>query len=144
MTCGRIAFVHPPQLTDMISLRNLGAGGAAPDGGERQAPRPGSRPPLTGGRSAEGAGASRPADRQYKQAILRGQFASLETALGAAEQRRTALQVELAQLDGHQQPAVVQLMPAALERHLQGPEPMSIITWKHELLVVPFSGEWAA
>ena len=25
-----------------------------------------------------------------------------------------------------------------------GPEPMGIITWKHELLVVPFSGEWAA
>ena len=24
------------------------------------------------------------------------------------------------------------------------PEPMGIITWKHELLVVPFSGEWAA
>jgi len=26
----------------------------------------------------------------------------------------------------------------------RGPEPMGIITWKHELLVVPFSGEWAA
>jgi hypothetical protein len=26
----------------------------------------------------------------------------------------------------------------------RGPEPMGIITWKHELLVVPFRGEWAA
>ena len=26
----------------------------------------------------------------------------------------------------------------------RGPEPMGMITWKHELLVVPFSGEWAA
>ena len=25
----------------------------------------------------------------------------------------------------------------------RGPEPMGIITWKYELLVVPFSGEWA-
>ena len=25
-----------------------------------------------------------------------------------------------------------------------GPEPMGIITWKHELLVVPFTGQWAA
>ena len=26
----------------------------------------------------------------------------------------------------------------------RGPEPMGIIIWKHELLVVPFCGEWAA
>jgi len=26
----------------------------------------------------------------------------------------------------------------------RGPEPMGIITWKHELVVVPFSGPWAA
>jgi len=26
----------------------------------------------------------------------------------------------------------------------RGPEPMGIITWKHALLVEPFSGEWAA
>jgi hypothetical protein len=26
----------------------------------------------------------------------------------------------------------------------RGPEPMGIITWKHSLLVVPVSGQWAA
>jgi hypothetical protein len=56
----------------------------------------------------------------YTRAIGRGDFASLEMALTTAEQPRTAMQAELAQLDGHQQPAVAQLMPAALERHLQG------------------------
>jgi hypothetical protein len=56
----------------------------------------------------------------YGRAVARGDFASLETALAAAEQRRAHLQAELAQLDGHQQPAVVQLTPATLERHLQG------------------------
>jgi hypothetical protein len=56
----------------------------------------------------------------YTGAIAREDFASLENALTTVEQRRTALQAELAQLDGNQQPAVVQLMPAALERHLQG------------------------
>jgi hypothetical protein len=56
----------------------------------------------------------------YTRAIARGDFNSLETALTTAEQRRTSLQTELAQLDGHQQPAVVQLLPAALEQHLQG------------------------
>ena len=56
----------------------------------------------------------------FTRAIARGDFASLETALATAEQRRTALQTELAHLDGHQQPAVVQLLPAALERHLKG------------------------
>jgi hypothetical protein len=44
----------------------------------------------------------------------------LEQALAAAEQRRTTLQAELAKLDGNQQPAVIQLTPPALERHLQG------------------------
>jgi predicted transcriptional regulator len=56
----------------------------------------------------------------YPRAVARGDFASLETALRAAEQRRTALQAELASLDGNQRSAVVQLTPAALERHLQG------------------------
>ncbi len=56
----------------------------------------------------------------YTQAVARGDFASLETALAAAERRRATLQAELAQLDGNQQTAVVQLTPAALERHLQG------------------------
>jgi hypothetical protein len=56
----------------------------------------------------------------YTRAIAKGDFASLEQALGAAEQRRATLQAELAQLDGNQQPAVVQLTPVALERHLEG------------------------
>ncbi len=56
----------------------------------------------------------------YTQAVARGDFMSLETALAAAERRRATLQAELAQLDGNQQTAVVQLTPAALERHLQG------------------------
>jgi DNA invertase Pin-like site-specific DNA recombinase len=56
----------------------------------------------------------------YTRAIGKGDFSSLEQALAAAEQRRATLQAELAQLDGNQQPAVVQLTPAALERHLQG------------------------
>ncbi len=38
----------------------------------------------------------------------------------AAENRRATLQAELAQLDGSQQPAVVQFTPAMLERHLEG------------------------
>jgi len=56
----------------------------------------------------------------YTRAIAKGDFSSLEQALAAAEQRRATLQADLAQLDGNQQPAVVQLTPAALERHLQG------------------------
>jgi hypothetical protein len=56
----------------------------------------------------------------YTRAIAKGDFSSLEQALGAAEQRRATLQAELAQLTGSQQPAVVQLTPAALERHLEG------------------------
>jgi hypothetical protein len=56
----------------------------------------------------------------YGRAVARGDFASLERALGAAEHRRATLQAELAQLDGSQQPAVVQLTPAMLERHLHG------------------------
>jgi hypothetical protein len=47
-------------------------------------------------------------------------FTSLEQALGGAEHGRATLQAELARLDGNEQPAVVQLTPAALERHLQG------------------------
>ena len=54
------------------------------------------------------------------RAIARGDFASLETALGAAEQRRENLQAELAKLDGRQQTAIIQLTPAALEHRLQG------------------------
>ncbi len=56
----------------------------------------------------------------YTRAIAKGDFSSLEQALAAAEQRRATLQAELAQLDGNQQPAVIQLTPAALERHLEG------------------------
>jgi len=56
----------------------------------------------------------------YTRAIAKGDFSSLEQALAAAEQRRTTLQAELAKLDGNQQPAVIQLTPPALERHLQG------------------------
>ena len=62
-------------------------------------------------------------DRQianYTRAIARGEFRSLEAALGAAEQRRATLQAELAQLDGKQQTAIIQLTPAALEHRLQG------------------------
>jgi hypothetical protein len=57
---------------------------------------------------------------KYGRAVARGDFTSLERALAAAEQRRATLQAELARLDGSQQPAVVQLTPAVLERHLQG------------------------
>jgi len=56
----------------------------------------------------------------YTRAIARGDFASLEVALGVAEQRRATLQAELAQLDGKQQSAIIQLTPAALEHRLQG------------------------
>lgn len=56
----------------------------------------------------------------YTRAIARGDFTSVDAALGAAERRRTTLRAELAQLDGSQQPAVVQLTPAMLERHLRG------------------------
>ncbi len=55
----------------------------------------------------------------YTRAIVRGDITSLDAALGAAERRRATLQAELARLDGNQ-PAVLQLTPAALERHLQG------------------------
>lgn len=56
----------------------------------------------------------------FTRAIAKGDFSPLEKALGAAGQRQTALQAELARLNGHQESAVVQLTPAALERHLQG------------------------
>jgi hypothetical protein len=39
----------------------------------------------------------------YTRAIARGDFTSLDAALGAAERRRTTLQAELAQIDGRQQ-----------------------------------------
>jgi hypothetical protein len=55
----------------------------------------------------------------YTRAVARGDFASLERALAAAEHRRATLQGELARLDGIQ-PAVLQLTHAALERHLEG------------------------
>ncbi len=54
----------------------------------------------------------------YTRAIAKGDFSSLEQALTAAEQRRATFQAELARLDGNQ-PAVLQLTPAALERHLE-------------------------
>jgi hypothetical protein len=56
----------------------------------------------------------------YTRAIARGDFALREVALGAAEQRWPTLQAELAQLDGKQQTAIVQLTPSALEHRLQG------------------------
>jgi hypothetical protein len=56
----------------------------------------------------------------YRRAVARGDFRSLDAALGAAEQRQTALQAELARLDGNPQQAVVQLTPAALDQRLQG------------------------
>jgi len=62
-------------------------------------------------------------DRQianYTRPIARGELASLEVALGAAEQRRATLQAELAKLDGKQQTAIIQLTPAALEHRLHG------------------------
>lgn len=52
--------------------------------------------------------------------VIRGGFSSLEKALAPAEHRWVTLQADLAQLDGGQQSAVIQLTPAALERHLQG------------------------
>ncbi|MCK7483942.1 MAG: hypothetical protein M0C28_48385 [Candidatus Moduliflexus flocculans] len=56
----------------------------------------------------------------YRRAVARGDFKSLDTALAAAEQRQAALQAELARLDGNLQQAVFQLTPAALDQHLQG------------------------
>jgi site-specific DNA recombinase len=56
----------------------------------------------------------------YRRAVARGDFRSLDTALGAAEQRQTALQAELARLDGNQPAAVVPLTTEAVEQHLQG------------------------
>jgi hypothetical protein len=50
----------------------------------------------------------------YRRAVARGDFRSLETALGPAEQRHVALQAELARLDGNQQQAVVQLTPGSV------------------------------
>lgn len=56
----------------------------------------------------------------YRRAVARGDFRSLDAALGAAEQRQTALQAELARLDGNPQQAVIQLTPAAPDQHLKG------------------------
>jgi hypothetical protein len=56
----------------------------------------------------------------YTRAIGKGDFSSLEQALTAAEQPRAGLQAELAKLNGNQPSAVIQLTPAALERHLEG------------------------
>jgi hypothetical protein len=56
----------------------------------------------------------------YTRAVGRGDFASLETALAAVEQRRATLQAELARLNGGQSSATIQLTPAALELRLQG------------------------
>ncbi len=80
--------------------RWVGAEGTVPEGGERYAPRPGSRPrpPVADLRKALAQ-----VDRQIaniRGPFCGGQFASLETALGAAEQRRATLQADLAQLDG--------------------------------------------
>ena len=56
----------------------------------------------------------------YTRAVGKGDFSSLASALGAAEQRRVALEAELAKLDGSQPEAAAQLTPAILERHLKG------------------------
>ncbi len=58
--------------------------------------------------------------RFHTRAIAKGDFTSLEQALGATEQRRATIQAELANLDGEQPSIVIQLTPAALELHLQG------------------------
>ena len=54
----------------------------------------------------------------YTKAIGRGDFVLLDTALSAAEQRRTALHAELAALDGHR-PVDKEITLATLERHLE-------------------------
>jgi len=56
----------------------------------------------------------------YRRAVARGDFRSLDAALGAAEERQAAVQAELGRLDGNPQQAVVQLTPAALDQRLQG------------------------
>lgn len=56
----------------------------------------------------------------YTRAVAKGDFASLMEALAAAEQRRIAFRAELASLEGDRPAAVLQLTPAALDRHLQG------------------------
>ncbi len=56
----------------------------------------------------------------YTRAVAKGDFSSLEQALTAPELRRNPLQAEMARLEPAQQPAVVQLTLARLERHLQG------------------------
>ena len=38
----------------------------------------------------------------------------------------------------------IRLIDQSHEGSDRGAEPMGIITWKHELLVVPFCGQWAA
>ncbi len=57
---------------------------------------------------------------KFPRAIGKGGYSSLEQALGTAEQRRVAIQAELAELDWNQQPAVVQITPAKLEDYLSG------------------------
>jgi hypothetical protein len=52
--------------------------------------------------------------------VGRGDLASLELALAAAERRRATLQAELARLNGGHPSAVLRLIPAALEVRLQG------------------------
>lgn len=66
------------------------------------------------------AGRARPRMVSASQAVAQGDSPSLETIVAFAEQRQEILQAELAQPDGSAQPTVVQLRPAALERHLQG------------------------
>ena len=55
----------------------------------------------------------------FTRAVARGDFASLEGALKAAETRRTTLLAELESLEQVRAPGVLQLTPAALEHHLQ-------------------------
>lgn len=56
----------------------------------------------------------------HLQAVARGDFTSLESALGATEQRRATLRAELAKRDGKQQTAIIQLTFGAVGHRLPG------------------------
>jgi hypothetical protein len=47
----------------------------------------------------------------HLRAVALGDFTSLATALGVAEQRRVSLQAELTKLDGHSRPRSSSLRP---------------------------------
>ncbi len=56
----------------------------------------------------------------FTRAVAKGDFASLEGALKAAEAQRATIVAELAEVEKVRAPGVLQLTPAALDRHLQG------------------------